>query len=90
MWLIEQLGGSSDPACWGVSRDNYPKLPNQNDMARVPSRPAVEFLRDSKLSRTQFRCLLDTVIHVGFRIKAQLPPHPAKPLSLSLSQVLVL
>ncbi|KAI0438354.1 hypothetical protein F4803DRAFT_535464 [Xylaria telfairii] len=46
MWLIEQLGGSSDPAFWDKSRDNYPKLPNRNDLARYPSRPAVEFLRD--------------------------------------------
>ncbi|KAI1747015.1 hypothetical protein F4782DRAFT_522754 [Xylaria castorea] len=46
MWLIEQLGGSSDPAFSDKSRDNYPELPNQNDLARYPSRPAVEFLRD--------------------------------------------
>ncbi|KAI0481911.1 hypothetical protein F4859DRAFT_476383 [Xylaria cf. heliscus] len=46
MWFIEQLGGSSDPALRDQSRDDYPKLPNRNDLARYPSRPAVEFLRD--------------------------------------------
>ncbi|KAI0854845.1 hypothetical protein F4860DRAFT_498075 [Xylaria cubensis] len=46
MWFIGQLDGSSDPAFSNQSRDNYTELPNRNDMAQYPSRPAVEFLRD--------------------------------------------
>ncbi|KAI0427706.1 hypothetical protein F5Y09DRAFT_315450 [Xylaria sp. FL1042] len=46
MWFVGQGTGSSDPACRGQRRDNYDKLPNRNDIAGHPSRPAVEFLRD--------------------------------------------
>ncbi|KAI1169655.1 hypothetical protein F4777DRAFT_592556 [Nemania sp. FL0916] len=46
IWLIEQLGGSSDPAFQGNNRIRDSKLPNKNDLDQYPSRPAVEFLRD--------------------------------------------
>ncbi|KAI0475387.1 hypothetical protein GGR56DRAFT_695075 [Xylariaceae sp. FL0804] len=44
MWLIDQLGGSTDPAFWDA-----PPLPparNRNALEQYPSRPAGEFLRD--------------------------------------------
>ncbi|KAJ9611354.1 hypothetical protein H2200_004538 [Cladophialophora chaetospira] len=49
MWLIEQLGGSSDPKLRGsFAGDVYPgrKILNKNDLMQYPSRPAVEFLAD--------------------------------------------
>ncbi|KAI1123003.1 hypothetical protein F5Y10DRAFT_252706 [Nemania abortiva] len=46
IWLISQMGGTSDPVLWGKSRGDRVEPPNQNDLAQYPSRPAVEFLND--------------------------------------------
>ncbi|KAI0154672.1 hypothetical protein GGR57DRAFT_107916 [Xylariaceae sp. FL1272] len=45
MWLINQGGGTSDPALEGVPGRNITTA-NENDLNLTPSRPAAEFLRD--------------------------------------------
>ena len=47
MWLVEQLGGSSDPFFADSQyTDRYQEVLNRNDLSRYPSRSAVEFLED--------------------------------------------
>jgi hypothetical protein len=46
MWLVEQIGGSSDPAFTHIPDIGPNKMSNINDFDNFPSRPAVEFLED--------------------------------------------
>ncbi|KAI1264364.1 hypothetical protein F5Y18DRAFT_427986 [Xylariaceae sp. FL1019] len=53
MWLINQEGGTADPALAGVPGKDI-TTSNQNDLNLTPSRPAAEFIRDMI---TRFRTL---------------------------------
>lgn len=49
MWLIEQIGGSTDPVFMHVNngyKNTGVHVINGNDLAQYPSRPAKEFLQD--------------------------------------------
>jgi hypothetical protein len=46
MWLVWQIGGSSDPAFAHIPDYGWKTTSNFNDLNQYPSRPAVEFLED--------------------------------------------
>jgi hypothetical protein len=46
MWMIEQLGGTTDPVFAALGNRPIKSTVNENDLARWPHRPAVKFLED--------------------------------------------